>query len=160
LASFYRRFVPNFSTLASPLNELAKKNVAFTWGERQEQAFALLKENLTKAPILALPDFSKTFELECDASGVGVGVVLLQGGHPITSFSEKLHGAALNYTTYDKGIYALVRALQTWEYYLVSKEFLIHSDHKSLKYIRGQCKLNKRHTKWVEFLEQFPYVIK
>jgi len=83
LASFYRRFVPNFSTLASPLNELVKKNMTFTRGERQEQCFSLLKEKLTKAPILALPYFSKTFELECDASGVGVGVVLLQGGHPI-----------------------------------------------------------------------------
>ena len=160
LASFYRRFVPNFSTIASPLNELVKKNVAFTWGEKQEQAFALLKEKLTKAPVLALPDFSKTFELECDASGVGVGAVLLQGGHPIAYFSEKLHSATLNYPTYDKELYALIRALQTWEHYLVSKEFVIHSDHQSLKYIRGQSKLNKRHAKWVEYLEQFPYVIK
>lgn len=160
LASFYRRFVPNFSTIASPLNELVKKNVTFTWGEKQEQAFALLKEKLTKAPVLALPDFSKTFELECDASGVGVGAVLLQGGHPIAYFSEKLHSATLNYPTYDKELYALIRALQTWEHYLVSKEFVIHSDYQSLKYIRGQSKLNKRHAKWVEYLEQFPYVIK
>ena len=160
LASFCRRFVPNFSTIASPLNELVKKNVAFTWGEKQEQAFALLKEKLTKAPVLALPDFSKTFELECDASGVGVGAVLLQGGHLIAYFSEKLHSATLNYPTYDKELYALIRALQTWEHYLVSKEFVIHSDHQSLKYIRGQSKLNKRHAKWVEYLEQFPYVIK
>jgi len=77
LASFYKRLVPNFSTLDLPLNELVKKNVAFTWGETQEQAFALLIEKLTKAPVLALLDFSKTFELECDASGVGVGAVLL-----------------------------------------------------------------------------------
>jgi len=160
LTSFYGRFAPNFSTLASPLNELVKKNMAFTWGVRQEQAFALLKENLTKAPILDLPDFSKTFELECDASGVGVGAVLLQGGHPIAYFSEKLHGASLNYPTYDKELYALVRALQTWEHYLVSKDFVIHSDHESLKYIKGKCKLNKRHAKWVEFLEKFPHVIK
>jgi len=77
LASLYRRFVPNFSTLAMPHKELVKKNVAFTWGERQEQAFALLKEKLTKAPVLAIPIFSKTLKLECDSSSVGVGAVLL-----------------------------------------------------------------------------------
>jgi len=86
--------------------------------------------------------------------------VLLQGGHPIAYFSEKLHGLALNYPTYDKELHALVRALQTWEHYLVSKEFVIHSDHESLKYLKGQHKLNKRHAKWMKFLEQFPYVIK
>ena len=85
---------------------------------------------------------------------------MLQGGHLISYFSEKIHGATLNYPTYDKELYALIRALQTWEHYLVSKEFVIHSDHQSLKYIRGQNKLNKRHAKWVEYLEQFPYVIK
>nr|KYP32420.1 Retrovirus-related Pol polyprotein from transposon 17.6 [Cajanus cajan] len=93
LASFYRRFVPNFSTLASPLNDLVKKN-------KQEIAFTTLKHKLTHAPLLALPDFSKTFELECDASGVGIGAVLLQGGHPIAYFSEKLKGVSLNYPTY------------------------------------------------------------
>ena len=128
-----------------------------SWGEKQESAFQQLKEKLTNAPILALPNFSKTFELECDASGVAIGVVLLQGGHPIAYFSEKLHGASLNYPTYDKELYALVRALQTWEHYLVSKEFVIHSDHESLKYLKGQHKLNKRNAKWMEFLEQFPY---
>ena len=111
-------------------------------------------------PILALPNFSKTFELEYDASGVGIGVVLLQGGHPNAYFGEKLHGASLNYPTYDKDLYALVRALQTWEHYLVSIEFVIHSDHESLKHLKGQHKLTKRHAKWMEFLEQFPYAIK
>ena len=112
LTSFYRRFVPNFSTVALPLNELVKKDVSFNWGE-----------NLTNAPILALPNFSKTFELECDASDVGIGAVLLQGGHPIAYFSEKLHGASLKYPTYDKELYALVRALQTWEHYLVQRVY-------------------------------------
>jgi len=160
LTSFYRRFMPKFSSLASPLNELEKKDAPFCWTEKQEQAFKRLKAQLTNAPILALPNFAKTFELECDASGVGIGAVLLQGGHPIAYFSEKLHGATLNYPTYDKELYALVRALKTWEHYLVSKEFVIHSDHESLKYLKGQHKLNKRHAKWMEFLEKFPYVIK
>ncbi|CAL0313886.1 unnamed protein product [Lupinus luteus] len=84
----------------------------------------------------------------------------MQEGHPISYFSEKLNGAALNYSTYDKELYALVRALQTWQHYLLSKEFVIHSDHESLKYLKGQGKLNKRHARWVEFLEQFPYVVK
>ena len=101
-------------------------------GEKQEKAFETLKDKLTHAPILALPDFSKTFELGCDAFGVGIGVVLIQGGHPITYFSEKLKGPILNYPTYDKELYALIHALQTWEHYLVTKEFVIHTDHESL----------------------------
>ncbi|XP_061337074.1 uncharacterized protein LOC133284106, partial [Gastrolobium bilobum] len=124
------------------------------------QAFAALKEKLTHAPILVLPNFSKSFEIECDASNVRIGAVLMQEGHPIAYFSEKLNGAALNYSTYDKELYALVRALQTWQHYLLPKEFVINSCHESLKYLKGQGKLNKRHAKWVEFLEQFPYVIK
>jgi len=160
LASFYRRFVPNFSSLASPLNELVKKDTPFYWTGKHEQAFQNLKAQLINAPILALPNFAKTFELECDASGVGIGVVLLQGGHPIAYFSEKLHGATLSYPTYDKELYSLVRALQTWEDYLVSKDFVIHSDHGSLEDLKGQHKLKKRHAKWMEFLEQFSYVIK
>ncbi|XP_050908979.1 uncharacterized protein LOC127122728 [Lathyrus oleraceus] len=81
-------------------------------------------------------------------------------GHPLAYFSEKLKGVALNYSTYDKELYSLVRALQTWQHYLLPKEFVIHSDHESLKHLKGQGKLNKMHAKWVEFLEQFPYVIK
>ncbi|CAL0305045.1 unnamed protein product [Lupinus luteus] len=120
------------------LKELVKKNVVFHWGERQEQAFNQLKAKLTSAPVLLLPNFAKSFELECDASNIGIGAVLMQEGHPISYFSEKLNGAALNYSTYDKELYALVRALQTWQHYLLSKEFVIHSDHESLTYLKGQ----------------------
>jgi hypothetical protein len=62
--------------------------------------------------------------------------------------------------TYDKELYALVHILEIWQHYLWPKEFVIHSDHESLKHIRGQAKLNKHHAKWVEFIETFPYIIK
>ena len=160
LAGFYRRFVRDFSTIAAPLNELTKKDVPFVWGTAQEEAFTVLKDKLTHAPLLQLPDFNKTFELECDASGIGLGGVLLQDGKPVAYFSEKLSGPSLNYSTYDKELYALVRTLETWQHYLWPKEFVIHSDHESLKHIKSQAKLNRRHAKWVEFIETFPYVIK
>ena len=124
LDSFYRRSVPNFSSIASPLNKLVKKDIAFCWNEKHEQAFQRLKAQLTNAPILALPNFAKTFEIECDASRVGIGAVLLQGGHPIAYFSEKLHGATLNYPTYDKELYALVRALKLGNTILFQKNLL------------------------------------
>ncbi|KAF7800703.1 Transposon Ty3-G Gag-Pol polyprotein [Senna tora] len=85
--------------------------------------------------------------------------VLMQDKRPIAYFSEKLNGATLNYSTYDKELYALVRALETWQHYLWSKEFVIHTDHESLKHLKGQDKLNRRHARWVEFIETFPYVI-
>ena len=101
-----------------------------------------------------------TFKLECDASGIGLGGVLLQDGKPVAHFSKKLSGPSLNYSTYDKELYAHVRTLETWQHYLWPKEFVIHSDHESLKRIKSQAKLNHRHAKWVEFIENFPYVIK
>ena len=132
----------------------------FHWGEAQEESFDTLKDKLTHAPLLQLPNFGKTFELECDASGVGIGGILMQDGKPVAYFSEKLHGPVLNYSTYDKELYALVRSLEMWCHYLWPKEFVIHSDHESLKYLRSQNNLNRRHAKWVEFIESFPYIIK
>ncbi|KAL9260331.1 Retrovirus-related Pol polyprotein from transposon 17.6-like protein [Drosera capensis] len=85
---------------------------------------------------------------------------VIEEGQPIAYFSEKLHGAHLRYSTYEKEFYALVRALQTWQHYLWLNQFVIHTDHESLKHLRGQDKLSTRHAKWVEFIETFPYVIK
>jgi hypothetical protein len=134
--------------------------VPFYWGAAQEQSFNILIDKLTHAPLHQLPNFGKTFELECDASGIGIDGVLLQEGKPIAYFSENLSGPLMNYLTYNKELYALVHVLETWQHYLWPKEFVIHSDHESLKHIRGQAKLNKHHAKWVEFIETFPYIVK
>ena len=160
LAGFYRRFVKDFSTIAAPLTAVIKKHVGFKWGQSQEEAFQSIKAKLTNPPLLALPNFDKPFEVECDASGMGIGAVLMQDKRPIAYFSEKLSEAPLNYPTYDKELYALVRALETWQHYLLPREFVVHTDHESLKFLKGQQKLDKRHGQWMKFLEPFPYVIK
>jgi hypothetical protein len=110
---FYRRFVKDFSTIAAPLNELTKKGVVFKWGEPQEKAFQELKNHLTEAPSLLLSDFTKKFEVECDASGIAIGVLMQNGKHG-AYFSEKLRGAQLKCSVYDKELYALLRVLETW----------------------------------------------
>ena len=114
-----------------------------------------MKNKLTNAPLLQHPNFGTTFELECDASGIGIGGVLMQGGRSVAYSSEKLSGPILNYSTYNKELYALVRSLEMWQHYLWPKEFVIHFDHESLQYIRSQSNLNLRHAKWIEFIELF-----
>jgi hypothetical protein len=86
LTGFYRKFVHGFSSIAAPLHELSKKDVPFAWSDSQEVAFHTLKDKLTHAPLLQLPDFNKVFELECDASGIGLGAILLQEGKPVAYF--------------------------------------------------------------------------
>ena len=159
LASFYRRFIKGFSSLMAPITECMKKG-SFGWTRAAHDAFEKLKTKLCEAPVLALPNFDKLFEIDCDASGVGIGAVLMQDQRPIAYFSEKLNGSRKNYSTYDKEFYALIRALDHWSHYLRPKQFVLHSDHEALKYLNGQHKLNPRHAKWVEFLQSFSFVAK
>ena len=107
-----------------------------------------------------MPNFDKIFELNCDASGVGIGGVLSQEGQPLAFFSKKLNEAKLRYSTFDKEFYAIIQAIKHWSYYLAYKEFILHTDHEALKYLNSQSSANKRHAKWVSFLQQFTFSLK
>ena len=107
----------------APITELMKKG-EFKWTPRAQEAFDDVKHQLCNAPVLALPNFEKLFEVECDASGVGIGVVLVQEKRPVSFFSEKLSGAKLNYSDYDREFYAIVRALDHWSHYLQPEPFI------------------------------------
>ena len=159
LATFYRRFIRGFSTIVAPITDCIRKG-NFTWTKSTDRAFHDIKKKLTQAPILRLPDFSKVFVVACDAFGVGIGGVLSQENHLVAFLSEKLNEARMRYSTYDKELYAVVKALRYWRHYLLPQEFVLFSDHEALRFLSSQKKLNPRHAKWVEYIQAYTFVLK
>jgi hypothetical protein len=158
LASFYRKFIQNFSGISAPMMDTVKKRYkSFHWIEEVEKSFNLVKKKITEQPILVLPDFSKTFQVRCDVSGFAI---LSQDDRPIAYFSEKLNEAKVKYSTYDKEFYAIIQALKKWRHYLFPREFVLYSDNHALQFVTRQEKLNQKHAKWVEFMQNFTFVIK
>ena len=110
LASFYRRFIKNFSTIIALVTDCMKKG-RFQWSEQVEESIQKIKEMLSSALVLVLSDFKRVFEVKCDASGIGIGVVLSQEGRPVSFYNEKLNDKR-RYSTYDKELYAIIQALK------------------------------------------------
>jgi hypothetical protein len=137
------------------MTELLKKGVKFDWSQKCEAAFHTLRQHLTTAPVLAQPDNTKSFDVYCDASGTGLGCVLMQDNRVIAYASRALRPHEQNYPTHDLELAAVVHALKIWRHYLMGAHCDIYTDHKSLKYIFTQADLNMRQRRWLELIKDY-----
>ena len=142
LASYYRRFVKGFSSLASKLTNLTKQNVPFVWSDECEESVQKLKTLFTTAPILTLPEEGKNFIVYCDASYLVLGAVLMQEMNVIAYASRQLKVHERNYPTHDLELAAVVFALKQWRHYLYGIKCEVYTDHRSLQYVFTQRDLN------------------
>ena len=113
LTGYYRKFVQDYGQIAAPLTALLKKN-NFSCFDEAEHSFVQLKLAVSNPPVLALPNFNKPFTIECDASGQGLGAILMQDQRPIALNSQALKGRSLSLSTYEKELLALVTAIKKW----------------------------------------------
>ncbi len=165
LAGYYRRFVPDYSELTSPLTDLTKKEVPDTvpWTERCQQVFTQVKAALCGGPLLHSPDFSLPFLLQTDASDRGLGAVLTQeiGGEerPVLYISRKLSKRETMYSTIEKECLAIRWAVLTLRYYLLGREFTLCSDHAPLQWLHRMKDTNARITRWYLALQPFKFKV-
>jgi hypothetical protein len=137
------------------MTELLKKGVKFDWSQKCEDAFHALRRHLTTAPVLAQPNNTKSFDVYCDASGTGLGCVLMKDNRVIAYTSRALRPHEQNYPTHDLELAAVVHALMLWRHYLMGAHYNIYTDHKSLKYIFTQANLNMRQRRWLELIKDY-----
>ena len=149
--NFYRKFIPGFSTLATPLNALLKKDMIFQWTKETQQSFDALKQKLTSSPVLMMPDQTQPFQIKCDASKYASGAVLTQldnngDRHPVAFLSKTFSETEQNYEIYDRELLAIIRALEEWRHYIQGSGHttVIYLDHQNLTYFRSAQKLNRR----------------
>nr|GEY17101.1 putative reverse transcriptase domain-containing protein [Tanacetum cinerariifolium] len=155
LAGYYRRYIEGFSKIAKSMMKLTQKGIKFDWGEKEENAFKLIKQKLCSAPILALPEGSEDFVVYCDASHKGLGAVLMQSEKVIAYASRQLKVHEQNYTTHDLELGSVVFALKIWRHYLYETKCTMFTDHKSLQHIIDQKELNMRQRRWLELLSDY-----
>ena len=164
LCNYYRRFIKNFSLIASPLYQLTKKDKKFIWLDEHNNAFNQLKILITSAPVLVPPDPGKKFILETDASHFALGCVLSQSDdlgliHPVYFYSRSFTKAERNYSITDKELLAIISGLEEWKYLLIgTKEPIeIYTDHRNLLFATKPQKISLRQAHWQEILSYYNY---
>lgn len=164
LASWYRRFVDNFAIVAAPLHDLTKggrKGKLIDWNEEAEIAFVDLKTALTTTPILCVPDYTKEFSVQCDASNKGVGAVLFQtingSEKPVAYTSRKLSERESKYTTSERELLSVLHAVEQFRPYVEGSHFKIYTDNSSLLWLQKQKDPHGRLARWAMRLQQFDY---
>jgi hypothetical protein len=138
-----------------PITELLKKENKYVRSDACDEAFKNMKKLLNTTPVLAQPDTDKPFDVYCDASGTGLGSVLMQEGQLISYSTWQLRRHEEHYLTHDLELATVVMALRTWHHYLVGNVVHIYTDHKSLKYIFTQSYLNMRQQRWLELIKDY-----
>ena len=149
--------------MAAPLTDLTKKGQPnkVVWGPSQERSFKTLRDLLTSAPILRLPDLSREFMLRTDASDSGVGAILLQqyddGIFPVAYASKKLLKREKNYSVIERECLAIVFGVKKFQKYLYGKEFVIQTDHAPLSYLQSSRAESGRLMRWSLFLQNYKF---
>ena len=166
LTGYYRRFIPDYATVALPLTDLTRKtspNVV-QWTEECAKAFDALKKHLCSSPVLRSPDFTQPFILQTDASDRGAGAVLSQCGpdgeeHPVAYYSRKFLPREERYSTVEKECLAIKLAVTAFRVYLLGRKFNIQTDHRSLEWLDKLKESNPRLCRWSLSLQPYVYTV-
>ena len=163
LCSYYRRFIPDFATIAKPLLVLTEKNSPFKWGSEQENSWLQLKEKLVSSPILAYPDRDATFVLDTDASNYGIGAVLSQtidGQEKVIAYGSRiLTKPERRYCITRKELLAVVHFVRTYRHYLIGRPFIVRTDHAALRWLRSFKEPEGQIARWLETLDSYNFTL-
>lgn len=163
LASYYRRFVPNFASIAGPLHAMFGKGKRFVWSVEAQQSFEQLKSALTSPPVLAMPTDDGEFVVDTDASDSAIGAVLSQkqGGHErvVAYASRRLDRRESKYCVTRKELLAIVYFVRYFRQYLLGRQFKIRTDHSALTWLRRTPEPIGQQARWLEILEEYQFSI-